>query len=66
MSAQEPVRVVLEIQRAPQTISGQVTVEGAPASDFYGWLELIDELQRVSGPPSPDTVRNPGPDQEHQ
>ncbi|MGZ4248081.1 MAG: hypothetical protein ACXVUE_07210 [Solirubrobacteraceae bacterium] len=37
VSAQEPVRVVLEIQKAPQTISGQVSVEGAAASEFHGW-----------------------------
>ena len=47
---QQPVRVVLEIERAQRTIRGRLTVEGTPASDFYGWLELIDELGRVAAP----------------
>jgi hypothetical protein len=48
VSVPEPVRVVLEIQRTRRTISGQVAVDGAQASGFYGWLELIDELERAS------------------
>jgi hypothetical protein len=50
VSLQEPVRVILEIRRTQATISGQLAVDGAPASGFYGWLELIDELDRGSGP----------------
>jgi hypothetical protein len=60
VSLQEPVRVVLEIRRTHRTITGQLAVDGAPASGFYGWLELIDELGRASDPPSSDT--RPCPD----
>lgn len=37
----------LEIERGEQTISGLVAVEGAEPSDFYGWLELIGQLERA-------------------
>jgi len=40
--------VVLEIERGRHTIRGRVAIDGAPASGFYGWLELIDELERAS------------------
>jgi len=48
VSAPEPVRVMLEIERGQRTISGWVAIDGAPASGFYGWLELIDQLERAS------------------
>ena len=44
------MRVVLEIEHARRTIRGRLTVEGTPASDFYAWLELIDQLGRVAAP----------------
>ena len=50
VSVQGPVRVVLDITRTTTTISGELAVEGAAASCFYGWLELIDALERVAGP----------------
>ncbi len=48
VSIQEPVRVVLEIQRTTRTIHGQIAVDGAAPSGFFGWLELIDELERAA------------------
>lgn len=42
------VRVVLEIETAAGTISGQLAIEDAPARSFYGWLELIDRLERAT------------------
>jgi hypothetical protein len=44
----EPVQVVLEIERGQGTIRGRLAIDGAPASGFYGWLELVDELERAS------------------
>lgn len=50
----KPVRVVVEIEASADTISGRMSVGGAPASQFYGWLELIDRLERAAaGRPSP-------------
>jgi hypothetical protein len=51
------VRVVLEIRRTRRTISGSLAVDGAPANGFYGWLELIDELERAADPPSSEARR---------
>jgi hypothetical protein len=44
----QPVRVVLDIERGKSTIRGRLAIDGAPASGFHGWLELIDELERAS------------------
>lgn len=44
----DPVRVTVEIESTVETISGKVSVDGAPASAFYGWLELIDKLERAA------------------
>lgn len=40
--------MLIEIEREAGTISGQLAVEGAPARDFFGWLELIDRLERAT------------------
>jgi len=65
MSAREPMRVVVRIQHMENTVSGQIAADGAPPSDLYGWLELLDRLERAAegGPPcsvvEPDD--EPGP-----
>jgi hypothetical protein len=49
MGEDGPVRVVVELERTGSTISGEVAVAGAPAAAFFGWLELIDRLERAIG-----------------
>jgi hypothetical protein len=39
---------MIEIQHTADTIRGRLAIEGAPASNFYGWLELIDRLDRAT------------------
>jgi hypothetical protein len=41
------IRVALEIDDHNLTISGRLVLEGAPMVVFYGWLELIDQLERA-------------------
>jgi hypothetical protein len=48
MPGEQSVRVLLEIRHTGKTVSGQVAVEGSSPSDFFGWLELIDRLERAS------------------
>ena len=48
VGASDPVRVVVDIRRTEDTISGELAVRGAPASSFFGWLELIDLLRRAA------------------
>jgi hypothetical protein len=48
MNVPERVRVVLEIERTDRAISGQLVPDGAGAIDFYGWLELIDGIERLA------------------
>jgi hypothetical protein len=42
------VRVVVLIERIERTVTGAVIVEGAPATGFHGWLQLIDKLDRAA------------------
>jgi hypothetical protein len=50
MRVPEPVRVVLELEHGLDTITGHVAIAGDPAARFYGWLELIDRLDRGTAP----------------
>jgi hypothetical protein len=43
-----PVQVVLQLETTDSTISGRISVAGAPPTDFFGWLELIDRLERAA------------------
>ena len=47
MSKPEPVRVVLELEHDERTISGRIAIDDKPGREFYGWLELIDRLERA-------------------
>jgi hypothetical protein len=55
----ERVRVVVELQPVADTIRGQIVVEDAPAIDFFGWLELIDRLQRAASAATPGPAEDP-------
>jgi hypothetical protein len=50
MFSKQQVRALVEIEQNHRTISGQLTINDAPATEFYGWLELIDALERAAGP----------------
>jgi hypothetical protein len=41
------VEVVVQIGHSDGTVSGQVTAPGEPAAEFFGWLELMDRLERA-------------------
>jgi len=43
-----PVQVSLEIERVAETVGGQLAIEGAAPRRFFGWLELIDRLERAA------------------
>lgn len=47
MSPSEPLRVVVDLEQTGETVKGQITVAGAAATEFFGWLELIDRLDRA-------------------
>jgi hypothetical protein len=48
MGFERPVQVLIEIGQTEDTICGEIRIEGAPAMDFFGWLELIDRLERAA------------------
>jgi hypothetical protein len=39
---------MVEMEPTGGTIHGRVSVDGAPPSGFFGWLELIDRLERAA------------------
>jgi hypothetical protein len=39
---------MLELEHDERTISGHIAVNDVPGRDFYGWLELIDQLERAT------------------
>ena len=47
------VRVTIDVERSNDTISGRLSTAGAAPAPFYGWLELIDHLERAIAPSSP-------------
>jgi hypothetical protein len=48
VSAQQRLRAVVEIERDERTISGHVAINDAEPTGFFGWLELIDTLERAA------------------
>jgi hypothetical protein len=47
MSPDSSVKVVIDLQRCVETISGEISVDGGGTTAFFGWLELIDRLERA-------------------
>jgi hypothetical protein len=41
------VELIVQIARSDGTVTGQVTAPGAPGAEFFGWLELMDRLERA-------------------
>jgi hypothetical protein len=41
------VEVIVQIGHSDGTVKGQVTAPGAPGTEFFGWLELMDRLERA-------------------
>ncbi len=44
--------MVVEIERTAATVSGQTCIEHCAAVQFYGWLELIDQLEGALDQPT--------------
>ena len=47
MSHSEPLQVVVDLEQTAETVKGQITIAGAATTEFFGWLELIDRLDRA-------------------
>lgn len=47
MSHSEPLQVVVDLEQTAETVKGQITIAGAASATFFGWLELIDRLDRA-------------------
>jgi hypothetical protein len=41
------VELIVQIGHSDGTVTGQVTAPGAPRAEFFGWLELMDRLERA-------------------
>ena len=64
MNTVEPVRVLIEIRQTADTIVGWVALNGEQATDFYGWLELIDRLDAAASLHGPEGRAEAEPDHE--
>ena len=49
----------LEIARSADTVSGRLAVDDGSTTEFYGWLELIGQLDRATNPVGPIAVDLP-------
>jgi hypothetical protein len=47
MNGDAVVEVIVQIGHSDGTVSGQVTAPGQPGAEFFGWLELMDRLERA-------------------
>ena len=47
MSPGQPLQVVVDLEQTDETVKGHITVAGAASTEFFGWLELIDRLDRA-------------------
>ena len=47
MKSLKRVHVELDLEGITTTIGGRLAVDGGAAREFYGWLELIDQLERA-------------------
>ena len=56
MNAEHSRRVVIDIVHATDTVTGRLAVGDGPATEFFGWIELIDRLQSAAGSPAPAAV----------
>ena len=46
--------MVIDIVQTTGTVSGRMAVGDAAATEFFGWLELIDRLQSAAETPTRD------------
>lgn len=63
MSDRLSTRVIVDIERGASTVSGQITLCDGGPNDFFGWLELIDGLERAArrqAPADPGLARTRG------
>jgi hypothetical protein len=58
LEAPAPEPVTITFLARTGTVRGIVSVAESPPKEFHGWLELMDELERVrSRSPSPPALR---------
>ncbi|MGH2887197.1 MAG: hypothetical protein ACRDPA_31630 [Solirubrobacteraceae bacterium] len=39
--------MVVDLEQTEETVKGQIAIAGAASIAFFGWLELIDRLDRA-------------------
>lgn len=54
----QPITVVFDTPRG--AVSGTVSMDGDGPAEFHGWLELMDELERLRAMWAADAVGKPG------
>ena len=59
MKSLKRVHVELDLEGITTTIGGRLAVDGGAAREFYGWLELIDRLERARAGTRQADARDP-------
>ena len=49
-ASEPPVDVTVHFSGRSGPVSGTVSLHGEEPAPFHGWLELMDELERIRGP----------------
>lgn len=47
MNKSDPLQVVVDLEQTEETVKGRITIAGSASTAFFGWLELIDRLDRA-------------------
>jgi hypothetical protein len=59
MKSLKQVRVELDLEGITTTIGGRLALDGGAAREFYGWLELIHQLERARAGTRQADARDP-------
>jgi hypothetical protein len=54
----EPITVTFNEREGP--VAGTVSSAGGDPTHFHGWLELMDDLERLRRTPAGETAASPG------
>ena len=48
MGIESAIEVIVEIEYTSETVCGQIRIADRSTTAFFGWLELIDQLERAA------------------
>ncbi len=49
MTDERNIQLTIDVEAASTTVRGRITIDSGPQTEFFGWLELIDQIARAAG-----------------